>query len=344
VTQGAWRVYLVCEVAEAGSLPAKQALRQAAALRRHGHRAIVVAAQIDPGMRGNVAPLEWAEGQESPGVAWVLHYDRWSDVMLERMRTLPEPSALWFHGFLQPEQLLRSEEWARSLQARRSLPHLVKPWSLVFADSSRDRTRLERMGLSGATVASPLLEAPPPNFAPPVVPTVLAPGPIARGRRLDELIVALGLVRRLHRPDAELIVQGQGQRPLAAGLGTLARRVEAEGAVRVVMGDDENPPAATVAVDLERDGAFPVGLASALARGLPAVVLAGSLAAEVAGEGALALPTAEPALLAEALGELLARPELRAELGAAGRAAVAHLWGTGAEERVVGALAPLLAP
>jgi glycosyltransferase involved in cell wall biosynthesis len=110
------------------------------------------------------------------------------------------------------------------------------------------------------------------------------------------------------------------------------------------VGDEEDPPPATVAVDLERNGPFPVGLASALARGLPAVVLAGSLAAEVAGEGALALPTTEPVLVAEAIGELLARPELGAELGEAGRAAVAHLWGAEAEGRVVAALATLLAP
>jgi hypothetical protein len=345
VSEGARPVHLVCEVAEPGSLPARQALRQAAALRRRGHRANVVAAEIDAAMRASVAPLEWAEAQPV-GAAWVLHYDRWSEAMLERVRALPDPSALWFHGFLQPEQLRRGEQWARSLQARGSLPRLAGRWNVVLADSSRDGARLEGLGLERVAVVPPLLQEPQAGVATPFAPVVLAPGPIVRGRGLDELIVALGLVRRLHNPGAELVVQGRGvgQEPFAAGLATLASRVEAGEAVRIVVGDEEDAQPAMVAVDLERNGAFPVGLAGALARGVPAVVLAGSLAAEVAGDGALALPAPEPVLVAEALGELLARPELRADLGEAGRAAVAHLWGAEAESRVVEALGPLLAP
>ena len=102
------------------------------------------------------------------------------------------------------------------------------------------------------------------------------------------------------------------------------------------------PRQATVAVDLDRDGAFPVGLAGASRRGARR-----GAGRQPRGRGGRRGRSGPPRRGASARGrgarQAAGRPELRAELGEAGRAAVAHLWGAEAEGRVVDALGAVLA-
>lgn len=342
------RVFVVCEDASASSFAAAQARRQVALLTRRGHRAAFLAARVEPRLRGEVGALERGIAEASTAdVAWVMHYDRWSDATLDGLMRARGPRALWFHGFPSPERLDRGDpEWERSLRARRAMPALVDGWDLVLADSEPDRRLLERLGARGAVVGGALLEYPGAQATTGrPAPTVLCPGPVRAGRGLESAVTAMALVNRLHRPDARLVISGsaRGHERFVAGLTALAGRVGVGGRMGVSDGPEDAAVPAALALDLSPEGRFPAGTVAAMLRGCPAIVVAGGPAAEVAGAGALVLPSADPPLVAEAVAEVLANAPLRARLASEARAAAAPYAGDEAEHRVAAALAPLLA-
>jgi glycosyltransferase involved in cell wall biosynthesis len=141
------------------------------------------------------------------------------------------------------------------------------------------------------------------------------------------LIEALAKLRT-ERPDAHLVVVGK-----RAEDGPVAQAIERyglDGAVRFVKGVTD-----AELVDLVRSAevacvpslyeGFSLPAAEAMATGTPLVATTGGAIPEVAGpdgETCLAVPTGDAGALAAALGRLLGDPELRARLGAAGRARV----------------------
>ncbi|MFE6972703.1 glycosyltransferase family 4 protein [Streptomyces sp. NPDC057682] len=141
---------------------------------------------------------------------------------------------------------------------------------------------------------------------------------------LVHLVDALAKLRTSH-PAAHLVVVGR-----RAEDGPVARAIERHGladAVEFVKGISD-----TELVDLVRGAqiacvpslyeGFSLPAAEAMATGTPLVATTGGAIPEVAGpdgETCLAVPPADPGALADALGRLLADPELRTRLGAAGR-------------------------
>ncbi|MFJ7422531.1 glycosyltransferase family 4 protein [Streptomyces uncialis] len=144
---------------------------------------------------------------------------------------------------------------------------------------------------------------------------------------LVHLVEALAKLRTEH-PSAHLVVVGR-----RAEDGPVARAIERyglEGAVEFVKGISD-----TELVDLVRSAriacvpslyeGFSLPAAEAMATGTPLVATTGGAIPEVAGtdgETCLAVPPGDAGALAAALGRLLGDPELRARLGAAGRARV----------------------
>ncbi|MFC7928795.1 glycosyltransferase family 4 protein [Streptomyces cinereoruber] len=144
---------------------------------------------------------------------------------------------------------------------------------------------------------------------------------------LIHLIEALAKLRT-ENPDAHLVVVGK-----RAEDGPVARAIERyglEGAVEFVKGITD-----AELVDLVRSAqvscvpslyeGFSLPAAEAMATGTPLVATTGGAIPEVAGpdgETCLAVPPGDAGALAAALGRVLADPELRARLGAAGRARV----------------------
>ncbi|MFI1100130.1 glycosyltransferase family 4 protein [Streptomyces melanogenes] len=138
------------------------------------------------------------------------------------------------------------------------------------------------------------------------------------------LVEALAKVRAEH-PEAHLVVVGK-----RAEDGPVAQAIEKYGlgdAVRFVKGITD-----AELVDLVRSAqvscvpslyeGFSLPAAEAMATGTPLVATTGGAIPEVAGpdgQTCLAVPPGEPGALAAALNRLLADPELRARLGAAGR-------------------------
>lgn len=144
---------------------------------------------------------------------------------------------------------------------------------------------------------------------------------------LVHLVEALAKLRT-DNPAAHLVVVGR-----RAEDGPVAQAIERHGledAVEFVKGISD-----TELVDLVRGAqiacvpslyeGFSLPAAEAMATGTPLVATTGGAIPEVAGpdgETCLAVPPADPGALADALGRLLGDPELRARLGAAGRARV----------------------
>lgn len=144
---------------------------------------------------------------------------------------------------------------------------------------------------------------------------------------LVHLVEALAKLRT-DNPAAHLVVVGR-----RAEDGPVAQAIERHGlgdAVEFVKGISD-----TELVDLVRGAqiacvpslyeGFSLPAAEAMATGTPLVATTGGAIPEVAGpdgETCLAVPPADAGALADALGRLLGDPELRARLGAAGRARV----------------------
>ncbi|WP_172386694.1 glycosyltransferase family 4 protein [Streptomyces sp. MNP-20] len=144
---------------------------------------------------------------------------------------------------------------------------------------------------------------------------------------LIHLVEALAKTRTEH-PDAHLVVVGKRAEdgPVAAAI----ERYGLEGAVEFVKGITD-----TELVDLVRSAqvacvpslyeGFSLPAAEAMATGTPLLATTGGAIPEVAGPDGrtcLAVPPGDSGALAAGLGRLLGDPELRARLGAAGRARV----------------------
>ncbi|MET8975845.1 glycosyltransferase family 4 protein [Streptomyces sp. NPDC004539] len=155
------------------------------------------------------------------------------------------------------------------------------------------------------------------------------------------LVEALAKVRTEH-PDAHLVVVGK--KPAEGPVARAVERYGLEGAVEFVKGISDQELVALVrsaevaCVPSLYEG-FSLPAAEAMATGTPLVATTGGAIPEVAGpdgETCVAVPAGDAGALAAGLGRLLADPELRARLGAAGRERVLSrfTWARAAEGTV----------
>ncbi|MFI7385011.1 glycosyltransferase family 4 protein [Streptomyces sp. NPDC049813] len=230
--------------------------------------------------------------------------------------------------------------WRRRMSVRRwygftSMQKRVArrlPSVLTVSGTSRDEI-VQHLGVAGSRISVVHIGADTDLFSPdPAVPVV--PGRIVTTSSADVplkglvfLVEALAKVRAEH-PGAHLVVVGK-----RAEDGPVAQAIERyglEGAVRFVKGISDRE-----LVDLVRSAqvacvpslyeGFSLPAAEAMATGTPLVATTGGAIPEVAGpdgETCLAVPPGDAGALATALARLLGDEELRARLGAAGRARV----------------------
>ncbi|MGW0752219.1 glycosyltransferase family 4 protein [Streptomyces sp. NPDC002587] len=152
-------------------------------------------------------------------------------------------------------------------------------------------------------------------------PLVIAVGSLVPHRGYSVLLDAAREWRTLE-PRPLLVIAGEG--PLRA---ELSRRIEAEGLPVRLLGRRPDAAQLLAAADVAvlpsrwEERALPVQ--EALRVGVPLVATAVGGVPELVGEGAVLVPDGDPGALAAAVRGLLADPERRAELAAAGRAQAA---------------------
>lgn len=237
-------------------------------------------------------------------------------------------------------ELDAAENWQQRMSKRRwyAFTRMQKrvarrlPSVVTVSGTSRDEI-VEHLGVRPGRISVVHIGADTDLFSPnPAVAEV--PGRIVTTSSADVplkglvyLVEALAKVRA-EQPDAHLVVVGK--RPEEGPVAGAIARYGLEGAVEFVKGISDQE-----LVDLVRSAqvacvpslyeGFSLPAAEAMATGTPLVATTGGAIPEVAGrdgETCLAVPTADPGALAESLARLLGDRELRARLGAAGRARV----------------------
>ncbi|MFF7759042.1 glycosyltransferase family 4 protein [Streptomyces griseorubiginosus] len=251
-------------------------------------------------------------------------------------------------------ELDAAEGWQQRLSKRRwyAFTRMQKrvarrlPSVLTVSGTSRQEI-VDHLGVSDDRIHVVHIGADTSLFKPdPAVPVV--PGRIVTTSSADVplkglvfLVEALAKVRTEH-PGAHVVVVGK--RPTEGPVAVAIERYGLEGAVDFVKGISD-----AELVDLVRSAevacvpslyeGFSLPAAEAMATGTPLVATTGGAIPEVAGrdgETCLAVPPGDPGALAVALGRLLADPDLRARLGAAGRERVLarFTWARAAEGTV----------
>ncbi|MHB9754034.1 glycosyltransferase family 4 protein [Streptomyces sp. BYX5S] len=237
-------------------------------------------------------------------------------------------------------ELDAAENWQQRMSKRRwyAFTRMQKrvarrlPSVVTVSGTSRDEI-VQHLGVRPGRINVVHIGADTDLFSPdPAVPEV--PGRIVTTSSADVplkglvyLVEALAKVRA-EQPDAHLVVVGK--RPEEGPVAGAIARYGLEGAVEFVKGITDQE-----LVDLVRSAqvacvpslyeGFSLPAAEAMATGTPLVATTGGAIPEVAGrdgETCLAVPTGDAGALAGALGRLLGDRELRARLGADGRARV----------------------
>lgn len=212
---------------------------------------------------------------------------------------------------------LKAALWARAL------PRFHR----VLAVSEAVKARLPR-GVRADVVRPSLVEPPRHEASPelqerararlgirPDVPLILAIGRLVPVKGFDVLARAS---KRLRTPGVRVLVVGEGPER--------ARLAQQGGLTLIGPRDDVDAllPAADVIVCPSRSEGFPQVPLHAMAAGVPVVAtpVGGTPEIVLDGETGVLVPPEDPRALAEALDALLADPERRARLGAAGRARI----------------------
>jgi len=243
------------------------------------------------------------------------------------------PLAMTNHGLRSQTAPGRAFEWYLRTVGRRTLDAA----DVVFTYTDAERTALRDLGVATEVAVVPngidvdrFAPAGPEHPAPADGPSVLFVGRLVDGKRPGNVVDALARVAADH-PAVTLYLAGDG--PLRS---SLERRVTAAGLTEHVrfLGhvDYEAIPRLYRAADLfvlpsETEG-VPRTVLEALATGTPVVTTDLAQLAELTDRGGIAVPFGDVGALPDAIDALLADPERRERLGAAGRQYVAehHDW------------------
>ena len=320
----------------------REALAIRELLREWGHEGRDHAAMIDPRMGRRVRDL--ARLDPGPDDTLLIHYSAYVPKLVQVL-DLPGRKVLLSHNVTPPRWF-----WAHDPQTamqcalgRRELVRFAERCDVVAGDSLFNAREL------GSDRVLPLVlpairanpELPPEPDGPPVV---LFVGRLVPHKRQDELIRAIGLLRRHRDPDARLVLVGE---PLneryAQALRTLADEVAPGGVVFERSLDDAALEAryrgAHAFLCLSEHEGFCVPIVEAFAHGVPVIARPRGAVTETVGDAGLLLDGTLDQMV-ELVHLAITDAELRAELRERGRARVADY----AYERTSQLLRELLSP
>jgi len=296
-----------------------------------------VAAALDPRVDGEVRPLSRLRAADDDVL--VFHFSAYAP-RLRAALDLPGPKLLVSHNVTPARWLWRYDPGSavQCAVGRAQLPEFARRVDLAAGVSAYNAAELEAAGAPAVEVLPILFDrarleaAGPPRPSGRRVPVILFVGRLTPHKRQDEVIRAFALYRRLHAPDAQLVLVGEPQprgfddhlRELAAQLAPGA--ITIEGALDPAQLADRYRRADAFLCLSEHEG-FLVPLLETFHYGVPVVARAVGGVREVAGDAVLLLDPDrddEPAVVAELLHLGVTDDALREELRRRGERRLEH--------------------
>jgi glycosyltransferase involved in cell wall biosynthesis len=315
--------------------------------RRDGHDSRVYAIESSRVLDGGVLPYRRLFRAVKPEDTLLLHYSMGNEVF-DQLAKLPARKVLVYHNVTPPEFFsgINPHAALHAQLGRTQLGTLAAPVELGVGVSDYNRRELEAAGFKRTAVVPLLIDWRSYDVTPdPAVLTewasvrtkLLFVGRVSPHKRQDDLIRLVAYYRACIDPEAQLILVGSYQdqpqyhsrlRALAEELGvtaavTFAGSVSLAALVAYYR-------IATAFVSLSEHEGFGVPLLEAMRFDLPVVAYDAGAVAETLGDAGLRVKARDLPEIAELVGLIAERPELRASLAAAGRKRVADF----ATERV----------
>jgi len=309
--------------------------------RRDGKDSRVYAIESSRSIDGGVLPYRRLFRAVQPQDTLLLHFSMGNEVF-DQLAKLPARKVLVYHN-VTPAEFFTGINPHAALHAqlgRKQLGTLAGQVELGVGVSDYNRRELEAAGFTRTAVVPLLIDWPAYDVAPD--PAVLAQwaavrtkllfvGRIAPHKRQDDLIRLIAYYRACIDPEAQLILVGsyRDQPQYHARLRALVQELGVTGAVTFA-GSVSLPAlvayyrSATAFVSLSEHEGFGVPLLEAMRFDLPVVAYDAGAVAETLGNAGLRVKTRELPEIAELVGLVGERSDLRASLVASGRKRVAE--------------------
>lgn len=291
----------------------------------------------DPHTAEETRPYLAYADDASPGDVLVYQMATRSD-MADWLVGRPEPVVVNYHSLTPPEFFAPWNNWIARHQARAALElrRLAPKAVLGIGVSEFDAGELRDSGCTDVIVI-PVVNVRIPPVEPQAAeeaelrarqhdgPRWLSVGRLAPNKAHQDVIAALFVARATTSPAATLTIVGSPSEPTyARALRRYVADLGMSGAVEFVsrLSDTELAARYTtsdVLVMLSEHEGFGVPLVEAMLYGLPVVAFAAGAVAEVVGDAGILLNAKGPRRVAEAVASLLADPERRQAVVAAGR-------------------------
>jgi glycosyltransferase involved in cell wall biosynthesis len=318
--------------------------------RRDGRDSRVYAIESSRAIDGGVLPYRRLFRAVQPDDTLLLHFSMGNEIF-DQLAKLPARKVLIYHN-VTPAEFFTGINPHAALHAqlgRKQLLTLAAHVELGVGVSDYNRRELEAAGFTRTAVVPLLIDWTAYEVAPD--PAVLAQwasvrtkllfvSRIAPHKRQDDLIRLIAYYRACIDPEAQLILVGsyRDQPQYHARLRALAQELGVTGAVTFA-GSVSLPAlvayyrSATAFVSLSEHEGFGVPLLEAMRFDLPVVAYDAGAVAETLGEAGLRVKTRELPEIAELVGLLGERADLRASLIAAGRGRLAEFSTDRVEQR-----------
>jgi glycosyltransferase involved in cell wall biosynthesis len=318
--------------------------------RRDGWDSRVYAIESTRAIDGGVLPHRRLFRAVKPEDTLVLHFSMGNEVF-DQLVKLPARKVLVYHNVTPPEFFIGINPHAalHAQLGRTQLATLAAPVELGVGVSDYNRRELESAGFTRTAVVPLLIDWRAYDVAPDAAvlaqwssakTKLLFVGRIAPHKRQDDLIRLIAYYRACIDPEAQLILVGSYRdqpqyhgrlRALAAELGvghavTFAGSVSLAALVAYYR-------TATAFVSLSEHEGFGVPLLEAMRFDLPVVAYDAGAVAETLGDAGLRAKTRDLPEIAELVGLVTERSDLRASLTAAGRRRLADFSTATVEER-----------
>ena len=318
--------------------------------RRAGHDSRVYAIESSRDLDGGVQPYRRLFRAVQADDTLILHYSMGNEVF-DQLVKLPARKILIYHN-VTPAEFFSGINPHAALHAqlgRKQLATLAAPIDLGVGVSDYNRRELEAAGFARTAVVPLLIDWTAYDVAPD--PAVLAQwasartkilfvGRISPHKRQDDLIRLIAYERACVDPEAQLILVGSYRdqpqyhgrlRALAEELG-VAQAVTFAGSVSLAA-LVAYYRTATAFVSLSEHEGFGVPLLEAMRFDLPVIAYDAGAVAETLGDAGLRVKGRDLAEIAELVGLVAERPELRTSLALAGQKRVAEFSTARVEKR-----------